>query len=464
MMKGLCFVFERYNRKLLWAVTYLVFLPVNLRRGFLRFLLLPVAVLCIDCTAYGANRYWVGASTGNWNSTANWSGQSGGSSGASVPGAGDVAIFNSGGQANCTVNVNVTIQGVIISSSYNGTISLNPGISISITDSGFSQTGGTFMGNDGDILINGGFDVVVGHFTTNGILNIGDYSTPAPPPDIYMGFESNLEPHDEVDPRAPDPNGSGNGCLPPYAWNQYYVRDVCVSPTVELNHFAIHRSTSQYRSGNHSLRFYLKPTPLNQWPSGEATHRAELGPLYNSPVNHYPAEGEEVWYGMSYYFPDNFVFAPASIENEIRFVISQWQHGSGGSAIIALEVIGDKIMLQRQTGNSTGPTWITPDTIATIQRGQWMDFVVRVKWAKTGGIVQCWVNDQLQISLSNTQTVYNDLNKGGGFKMGIYYWRWKEKINVERTLDAGITHREFFMDEVSQYKGVDGYLSVVPGR
>ncbi|MCB0688713.1 MAG: polysaccharide lyase, partial [Saprospiraceae bacterium] len=241
------------------------------------------------------------------------------------------------------------------------------------------------------------------------------------------------------------------------------VRDVCISPTVEVTDYAIERSTAQQRSGSYSLRYYLKPTPISKWPSsGEATHRAELGPKYNSPVSHYPAEGEEVWYGFSYYFPSDFVFAPQNIENDVRFSIAQWQHGSPGSSIIALEVIGDKIMMQRQTGYSTSSNWLTPDTITAITLGQWMDVILRVKWSKQGGILQCWINGQLKLDLNNVQTIYTDLSNGGGLKPGIYYWRWKDQQSVQNSLNAGINYREIFMDEIRQYKGANGYSSVAP--
>lgn len=421
-------------------------------------------LLAINFSSRAANRYWVGPSSSSWHSTSNWSNTSGGSGGFSIPGSTDVAIFDGGSTANCAINSGVEVLGILINNGYTGTITLSGGASLVINSSGFEQTGGTFTGSGGDMYVQGPFDLMGGLFTTTGILDVEMVGNSAPPPDIYMGFENPSEPLEPPFYRPANPNGTGNGCLETTTWNVYYVRDVCISPTVDVNHYAIERSTQQKRSGSHSLRFYLKPTPLNQWPSGgEATHRAELGPKYNSPVNHYPAAGEEVWYGLSYYFPNDFVFAPENIENDIRFVIAQWQHGSPGSSIIALEVIGDEIMLQRQTGNSTSSTWVTPDTIVTITRGQWMDMVFRVKWSRTGGIVQCWVNGQQKLNLNNIQTVYNNLSNGGGLKPGIYYWRWKDQQSVQNTLNAGITHREIFIDEIRQYKGTNGYQSVVPG-
>jgi len=57
------------------------------------------------------NRYWVAPATGNWNTTANWSATSGGTGGASVPGSGDAAIFNSG-NADCIIDASATVDSI----------------------------------------------------------------------------------------------------------------------------------------------------------------------------------------------------------------------------------------------------------------------------------------------------------------------------------------------------------------
>lgn len=54
-----------------------------------------IVLSCIPFT-FGATRYWVGGTSGNWNTTASWSATSGGSSGASVPTTGDAVFFENG--------------------------------------------------------------------------------------------------------------------------------------------------------------------------------------------------------------------------------------------------------------------------------------------------------------------------------------------------------------------------------
>lgn len=91
---------------------------VTFRKNCLLFLF-----VCFGYTTF-SQRYWVATTASNWNNTANWSATSGGAGGASVPGAGVAAIFNSSGTGNCTLDIAPTIGSISISG-YTGTINLN---------------------------------------------------------------------------------------------------------------------------------------------------------------------------------------------------------------------------------------------------------------------------------------------------------------------------------------------------
>ncbi len=410
--------------------------------------------------AFGETRYWVGTEDSYWDWPANWSNSPGGGGGYSVPFGDDKAVFASG-TTRCTVNVHIEIETLEILGGFQGEVVIGNGINLKVTTGGFTQSGGTLDGSNGNFYVLGPFELNGGVLYGNAITEINTGTVPQ----IAMDFEDQTEPYEDPVERPIDPTGSGNGCMDASSWNLYYVRDVCVSPTRPIDDFEIERSSQFARNGNNSLRVRLLPTPLSDWPEGpggEATHRAELGPAYNSPTPQYPTEGEERWYGMSYYFANDFIFAPQNIANDIRFIIGQWQHGSSGPSIIALEVIGDEIVLQRQTGSSTNSNWITPVPIKTIQKGQWIDIVVQVKWSKTSGKVKIWVDGQVSFDMPVVQTIYSNLNVGGGYKMGLYYWRWKEQQSVTNTLNAGITDREIFIDEYRQYKGSNGFQMVDP--
>ena len=136
--------------------------------------LAPVAVLSLLLYAtavQSADRYWVGG-TGSWDQTSHWSTSSGGSSGASVPGSSDAAIFNgSSGTWTCTVNQTVSITrlagdltsmtvdfndySVTVSGGldlYNGTFNAGNGTTtvggdMNLTSSNFNGEGGTVVWN-----------------------------------------------------------------------------------------------------------------------------------------------------------------------------------------------------------------------------------------------------------------------------------------------------------------------------
>jgi hypothetical protein len=86
--------------------------------------LLSLVLFLLGFDAYGQNRYWIANTPGNWNDIANWSTSSGGSAGASVPGSGNVAIFNNSANGNCTLDIAPTVGGITISG-FTGIIDLS---------------------------------------------------------------------------------------------------------------------------------------------------------------------------------------------------------------------------------------------------------------------------------------------------------------------------------------------------
>lgn len=142
-------------------------------RSFPNFTGLFFISIFISVPSFSANRYWVGSGLGNWSSTSNWSNASGGSTGFSVPGVSDIVIFDGGNTTNCAINVSINVNGFNISSLYTGVISLNSGITTTVAATGFSQSGGTFTGNNANISINGPFSLAGGSFTsTTAILQV----------------------------------------------------------------------------------------------------------------------------------------------------------------------------------------------------------------------------------------------------------------------------------------------------
>jgi len=128
-----------------------------------------------------------GNSTGIWNDALNWVGDA-------LPGAGDVATFDSTSVANCSIDIDPACLGIDIQATYSGVITQAAGISMAIGASGIIQAAGTFTGGDSAITVTGtsntvGLSLSGGTFnSTSGIFTLticnflktgGVYSTPA---------------------------------------------------------------------------------------------------------------------------------------------------------------------------------------------------------------------------------------------------------------------------------------------
>lgn len=103
--------------------------------------------LIFSCYSSFAQRYWVSATSSNWNNPSNWSATSGGIGGASVPAASDFVYFNLGSN-NCILDVAPTIAGISING-YSGVIDLNGNNLIVSGASALTFTTGTILNSSG---------------------------------------------------------------------------------------------------------------------------------------------------------------------------------------------------------------------------------------------------------------------------------------------------------------------------
>lgn len=113
-----------------------------------------------DMTGVGASSFtWTGlGGNSNWTTGGNWLG-------GSAPGVSDVAVFDQY-CTNCsaTINANANLAGITMSSGYAGTITQAPTFIVTVGASGYTQAGGTFVGGDGDVYLNGDFSLTGGAF------------------------------------------------------------------------------------------------------------------------------------------------------------------------------------------------------------------------------------------------------------------------------------------------------------
>jgi hypothetical protein len=120
-----------------------------------------------------ADRFWVASGPGDFSNSASWSATSGGTGGATVPGASDRARFNSLRLGDCTLSTPISVGGILIEAGYSGTISQIAGQTLAVGSQGFSQAAGTWLGNDASFTVSGAFTLSGGSITcTSGVLAI----------------------------------------------------------------------------------------------------------------------------------------------------------------------------------------------------------------------------------------------------------------------------------------------------
>jgi hypothetical protein len=124
---------------------------------------------------------WTGAASTSWSNASNWSPNS-------VPGVNDIALFNSNAPGTnnlCSIDDTVSVLGVIIDSSYTGTIT-DGYYNLSIGSSGWTQAGGTFNGSPGSNHVS-----FYGPFVLNGgTFNAGTYSFDGNGNGAYLSFNN----------------------------------------------------------------------------------------------------------------------------------------------------------------------------------------------------------------------------------------------------------------------------------
>ena len=100
-----------------------------------------------------------GGATNNWSEAANWSG-------GTVPGAGDVAVFDGTSTKDATIDAAFagSVAGIQINSGYTGTITHASGATLTVGGSGFVQSAGTFTGGVNNIDCNSTFTLNGGTF------------------------------------------------------------------------------------------------------------------------------------------------------------------------------------------------------------------------------------------------------------------------------------------------------------
>ncbi|MBL8028677.1 MAG: DNRLRE domain-containing protein, partial [Fibrobacteres bacterium] len=122
---------------------------------------------CTNTSGNGANWTWEGCSfkwsgggtDSNWNTGANWLF-------GAAPGVNDTALFTNLTNRNCYVNVNASVKGIQLTSTWAGKVIQNTGNTITVGSGGYTQESGTFIGANKKITVGASFALTGGSFTS----------------------------------------------------------------------------------------------------------------------------------------------------------------------------------------------------------------------------------------------------------------------------------------------------------
>lgn len=217
-----------------------------------------------------------------------------------------------------------------------------------------------------------------------------------------------------------------------------WAKDLCCQHSAQIVNFPT-------RAGPHALKFTLDE------PSNGDKVRAEIA-LGSVPAN------SERWYGFSVLVPQDYKNDPSDE------IITQWhnppdkergEEWNGRGPTLSLRIKDDQFILYNSWDSnpvSEGRQNFQKWNLANIPKGQWTDWVVRVKWSyQSDGMLEVWQNDKLVVRKTGPNT-YNDL-KGPFLKMGIYKSHWGEPTFDQRVL---------YFDEVRIGDASVSYQDVAP--
>ncbi len=188
------------------------------------------------------------------------------------------------------------------------------------------------------------------------------------------------------------------------------------------------------------LKFNLNPItpPIGTNVDGGYNYRVEITTV---PWDIKHPLGTEEWFGWNYTFEKGYV-----IDKVNKWVFFQVHNGViGESPQISLTIsdstsshagyVAGKVMVINNGNNQD-----YQDTGVLPIAGQSLKIVVHVIWGtEVDGLLQVWIDD-VPVYDKQVSTVYPQYPWGGNAKWGIYHPRWRNKEDVQKSLDQGITH------------------------
>lgn len=157
----------------------------------------------------------------------------------------------------------------------------------------------------------------------------------------------------------------------------------------------------QQRQGNYAARYELRDGDVPEFGGGE---RAEVSMSDGARVY----EGDERWYEFSLKFDQGFTNPTSSF-----FIVMQWHSGDGSPPMALMVNRSGELQL---TNNATNAA---TTTIGTVRRGEWVDYVLHVKFSNSASVgwAEVHQNGALAVPRHSRATMSSDSSY---LKQGIY--------------------------------------------
>ena len=185
-------------------------------------------------------------------------------------------------------------------------------------------------------------------------------------------------------------------------WNQCQNRKYSASCSrFRESFYGMQVETAINRQGRYAARYEVRNGDSPSWGGGERAEvaRYDVGRVY---------EGDERWYEFSLLFDTAFPAVTGDF-----FVVMQWHAGSGPPPMTLMVDAQSRLVL-----DGTGPD--APTTvIGDIARGQWVDYVVHVRFGRSisNGWAEVYRNGVLAVPRHARD---NMSSRSNYLKMGIY--------------------------------------------
>ncbi len=162
-------------------------------------------------------------------------------------------------------------------------------------------------------------------------------------------------------------------------------------------------------------------------------------------------ESTEQWFGWSYFFTADYVWAVSPIS-----IFQNHAAGSSGTPTFQLELtkpgqFSSALGGELQVINNVATPAVRKLTTIRPKPGERMDVICHVVYARDPkGLLEFWINGNKIYSQSGNTIYPSPENWGGNNKWGIYHHTWTDPAKVELNIAAGHTKFELLMGNLRQ--------------